>query len=474
MKAQPSVHTIALIVAGALFMQMLDATIIVTALPSMGQSFGVEPLSMSIGITVYMLTVAILIPAAGWLADRVGARSVFLGAIVVFTLGSILCGLAQTLPQFVAARAIQGAGGAFMVPVGQIIVLRLAHRSELVRAISLLTWPALFAPVIGPTIGGFITTYFSWRWTFLINIPLGLCSLALAAWFIPDDGYRSKTPLDWRGLVMTSLGLGLLLAGLDGLVHHAANMAFTIAMVIGGAVLAGLAALHMRRAKHPLLDFSTMRVPTFALSNLLAGSYYRIALNTMPFLLPLLFQLGFGLDPFQAGSLMVAYFAGNLAVRLITTPVLERFGFRQAMVVNGILSAVAIALCIALRADTPVYLVIALMVFGGATRSMQYTALNVLAFIDISPEQRSSASTLSTMLMQITILLGVVVGSLSLSFFQAVRGANGLDTIDFQLSFAVLAVLTLVSALQMRALPASVGQTQTPIGQPPAGSYPEA
>jgi MFS family permease len=253
----------------------------------------------------------------------------------------------------------------------------------------------------------------------------------------------------------------------------AAIRAFTIAMVVAGSALSVLAAFYMRRARHPLLDFSTMSVPTFALSNLLAGSYYRIALNTMPFLLPLLFQIGFGLDPFQAGSLMVAYFGGNLAVRLITTPVLERFGFRHAMVGNGILSAVAIALCILLRADTPVYLVIALMVFGGATRSMQYTALNVLAFIDITPEQRSSASTLSTMLMQITILLGVVVGSLSLSLFQTLRGAPGLDLLDFQLSFAFLAVLTLVSALQMRGLGASVGQMQPPIERAAIGGYRE-
>lgn len=449
------VETVALIVAGALFMQMLDATIIVTAIPAMAQSFGVAPLSMGAGITAYMLTVAILIPAAGWLADRVGARGVFLGAIVVFTLGSLLCGIAGDLPQFIAARIVQGAGGAFMVPVGQIIVLRLAERSQLVRTLSLLSWPALFAPVIGPTIGGFITTYFSWRWTFLINIPLGLASLALAAWLIPDSGYRNKVPLDWRGLLLSSVGLGGLLAGLDGLVHHSADFASTVGLIVAGTLFCALATLHMLRVTHPLLDFSIMRVKTFALSSLLAGSYYRIALNTMPFLLPLLFQIGFGMTAFDAGGLMVAYFGGNLAVRVITTPVLERFGFRRAMIVNGILSAAAIGLCIVLTADTPVPLILALMVLGGATRSMQYTALNVLAFVDIQPEQRSSASTLSTMLMQITILLGVVVGSLSLSLFQALRGAASLDLLDFQLSFAALAILTLISAIQMRQVPPS-------------------
>ncbi|WP_449396064.1 MFS transporter [Devosia riboflavina] len=453
MKAGVRVDSVALIVAGALFMQMLDATIIVTAIPAMAESFGVPPLSMGVGITTYMLTVAILIPAAGWLADRIGARSVFLWAIVIFTLGSVLCGVAQDLPQFISARILQGIGGAFMVPVGQIIVLRLAERPQLVRVLSLLSWPALFAPVVGPTIGGFITTYFSWRWTFLINIPLGAISLALSAWLIPDDGYRNKVPLDWLGLILSSLGLGALLSGLESMVHVGGHGAVTAGLIVTGIVLCALATLHMARTAHPLLDLSIMRVKTFALSNLLAGSYYRIALNTMPFLLPLLFQIGFGMTAFEAGSLMVAYFAGNLAVRVITTPVLERFGFRLAMVINGVLSAVAIGLCTLLTADTPAILVVALMVLGGATRSMQYTALNVLAFIDIGPEQRSSASTLSTTLMQITILLGVVVGSLSLSLFQALRGAASLDLVDFQLSFAALVVVTLISAVQMRHIP---------------------
>ncbi len=447
------VETVALIVAGALFMQMLDATIIVTAIPAMAESFGVPPLSMSVGITAYMLTVAILIPAAGWLADRVGARTVFLWAIVIFTLGSLLCGLAQQLPHFIAARILQGAGGAFMVPVGQIIVLRLSNRDQLVRTLSLLSWPALFAPVIGPTIGGFITTYFSWRWTFLINIPLGVLSLALAMWRIPDDGHRNRVPLDGWGLILSSMGLGMLLAGLDSLVHQDVDKFLAAGLIAAGTLLCLFATRHMLRTTHPLLDFSIMRVKTFALSNLLAGSYYRIALNTMPFLLPLLFQLGFGMTAFEAGSLMVAYFAGNLGVRLITTPVLERFGFRASLVVNGVLSAVSIALCILLSATTPLWLVVALMILGGAARSMQYTALNVLAFIDIAPAQRSSASTLSTMLMQITILLGVVVGSLGLTTVQTLRGSDSLGVIDFQFSFAALAVLTLLSALQMRQVP---------------------
>jgi EmrB/QacA subfamily drug resistance transporter len=451
-RSASGVESVALIVAAALFIQMLDATIIVTAVPAMAASFGVTPLAMGVGITSYMLTVAILIPAAGWLADRIGARRVFLGAIVVFTLGSLLCGLAQDLLQFVASRAIQGAGGAFMVPVGQIIVLRLAQREQLVRTLSLLSWPALFAPVIGPTVGGFITTYFSWRWTFLINIPLCFACLALSVSMIPDDGYRNRVPLDWLGLLLSALGLGSLLAGLDSLVHHSAGLPLTLGLIATGVVLCGFATVHMLRARHPLLDLAIIRVPTFALATLLSGSFYRIALNTMPFLLSLLFQLGFGLTAFEAGSLMVAYFAGSLGVRLITTPVLERLGFRTAMVVNGVLSAVAIALCMLLRADTPLVLTLGLLVLGGATRSMQYTGLNVLAFIDIGPGQRSSASTLSTMLMQITILLGVVVGTLSLGLFQSLRGSPTLDLLDFQLSFAALATMTLVSGIQMRGI----------------------
>jgi EmrB/QacA subfamily drug resistance transporter len=466
---QPStgvgVEAVALIVAAALFIQMLDSTIIVTALPAMAQSFGVTPLSMGVGITTYMLTVAILIPAAGWLADRIGARQVFLVAVMVFTIGSLCCGLAQDLPQFIASRALQGAGGAFMVPVGQIIVLRLAQREQLVRALSLLSWPALFAPVIGPTIGGFITTYFSWRWTFLINIPLGAACFALSAWLIPDDGYRKAVPLDWLGLLLSSFGLGALLAGLDGLVHHSAGLPMAIGLITGGIAFCALATVHMLRAKHPLLDFSIMRVRTFALATLSAGSYYRIALNTMPFLLALLFQLAFGMTAFEAGGLMVAYFGGNLAVRLVTTPVMERFGLRGTTVWNGVLSALCIALCAALGPTTPLPLVLVVLFLGGATRSMQYTAFNVQTFIDVGPDQRSSASTLATMVMQVTILLGVVVGSLSLSLFQALHGGAALALLDFQLSFAALAALTLVSSLQMLGI-ADKGRPRPPDNGP--------
>ncbi len=439
-------RTIALLVAAALFMQMLDNAIVNTAIPTMAKAFGVQPLAMTAGITVYMLTMAVFIPIAGWMADRLGARQVFLSAIVVFTLGSLFCGISQDLGQFILSRIVQGIGGAFMVPVGQIIVLRSAERGELLRALSLITWPALFAPVLGPTIGGFITTYLSWRWNFFINIPLGLIALVLVPKFIPDDGVRLDRPLDWPGFILSALGMGALLSGLDGLVHGEADLALAGSLIAIGAVLCALAVRHMFTAKNPLLDFAAFRVDTFALSTLLCGSYYRVALNAMPFLLPLLFQVGFGLDPFQAGSLMMAYFAGNLGVRMITTPVFERLGFRTAMFANGLLSALGVGLCAALTAVTPAPLVIALLVFGGATRSLHYTGLNVLAFIDIQPEQRSSASTLATMLMQITILMGVVVGSLCLNLSQALRGAGQLQLVDFQLSFIGLAGLTIVSA----------------------------
>ncbi len=448
---------VALIVAIAFFMQLLDSTIISTSLPQMGATFGVPAVAMSIGITAYMLTMAVFVPLSGWLADRFGARNIFLLAIVLFTLASLACGLSQSLPQFVVARVVQGLGSALMTPVGRILVLRNAPKSELLNATALITWPALFAPVVGPVLGGFITTYLSWHWNFFINIPLGLIGLALVARFIPGDREADPKPLDWPGFFLTSLGLALLLYGLERIAHPEDGILPTVLLVAAGIVIGWLAVRHLRRAPHPLLDLSAFKVLTFAISTLAAGTIFRVAINATPFLLPLLFQVGFGLSPVDAGLMILAYFLGNLGMKTVTTPTLRRFGFRTVMVVNGLIGSASIMACAAISPETPQALVLALMFVAGLSRSMQFTALNTLAFADIDAAQRSSASTLSSMLQQIAMLFGVAVAAAILNLSQLVRAQPALDLVDFRIAFLAIGAIGLVAALRFLVLPRGAG-----------------
>jgi EmrB/QacA subfamily drug resistance transporter len=457
----PESRLVALIVASAFFMQLLDSSIIATSLPQMALSFGVQPLEMSIGITVYMLTVAVFMPLSGWMADRFGARNVFLLAILIFTLASLGCGLSQSLGQFVLTRAIQGIGASMMTPVGRIVVLRQAEKSELVHAIALISWPALFAPVIGPVLGGFITTYASWRWNFFINVPLGATGLYLVWRFIPNHRDAAQPAFDVKGFVLSALGMSGLLYGLESFVHAGGSAggsyAAPAALVIAGGVIGFFAVRHLHRAARPLLDLSAFRIPTFAISTLSAGTYFRLSINATPFLLPLFFQLGFGMTALAAGGYVLAYFAGNLGMKTITTPTLRRFGFRRVLVVNGIIAALSIMACAAFTKSTPEYLVVAILVLAGLTRSMQFTALNTLAFADITTAQRSSSSTLSSMLQQVAMLLGVAVAAAVLNISQTLHGTPTLLLDDFRAAFIVIGLIALLSSFSFLKLDAHAG-----------------
>ncbi|MER9619180.1 DHA2 family efflux MFS transporter permease subunit [Mesorhizobium sp. M0207] len=448
---------VALIVAVAFFMQLLDSTIISTSLPQMGESFGVPAVAMSIGITVYMLTMAVFVPLSGWVADRFGACNIFLVAIALFTLASLVCGISQNLAEFVAARAVQGLGSALMTPVGRILVLRNAPKSELLNATALITWPALFAPVVGPVLGGFITTYLSWHWNFFINIPLGVAGLALVARFIPGDREAGAKPLDWPGFLLTSVGLAAMLYGLERIAHPQKGVLPTVALLGTGILVGWLAVRHLQRANHPLLDLTAFKVQTFAISTLSAGTIFRIAINATPFLLPLLFQVGFGLSPVDAGMMILAYFLGNLGMKAVTTPTLRRFGFRSVLIVNGVIASLSIMACAALSPQTPQALVVVLMLIAGLSRSMQFTALNTLAFADVASQQRSSAATLSSMLQQIAMLFGVAVAAALLNLSQIARGAAALDLVDFRLAFVAIGAIGLVASCRFLALPKAAG-----------------
>jgi len=308
---EKKLRVIALIVAGAFFMQNLDSAIINTSLPQMAASFRTHALDLSAGITAYVIASAACLPLAGWAADRYGSRRVFAGAIVVFTVASMACGIAASLEQFVAARVLQGAGGALMTPVGRAVVLRHTERSGLLRAIALLTWPSLLAPVIAPVLGGFITTYLSWRWNFLLNAPLGLAAVLLVNAHVPDERPGPRRPIDLVGLGLSSTALVALLYGIESLARGQREWRLALPLAAIGLAAAVLGWRHLRRHPHPLLDLSALDVPTFAACNAGAGFFFRTTIAATPFLLPLLFQVGYGLTPLASGGLVMVYFCGN-------------------------------------------------------------------------------------------------------------------------------------------------------------------
>ncbi len=443
----PHSRNIALAVAAALFAQFLDGVIIVTALPQMARDFGVGTLEMSIGVTIYMLAVTICIPAAAWLADRFGARRVFLTSVAAFTVASVLCALAQDLPQFVVARALQGMGGAVLFPVGRIIVLRSAQKSEIVSAIGLTIWPALFAPVLGPALGGFLTEYASWHWNFWINIPLGIINFLLIWRIVPRDGELKQRPFDMVGFLLTATALACLVYGFESMVQGTLPVAGASVFAVVALVSGVLTVLWLRRAAHPLIDLSTFRIPTFAATDAKAGVIIRIGVNAAPFLLPLMFQVAFGLDAFSAGGLVVAYFLGNLVIKAVTTPTLRRFGFRSVLVVNGCLAGLATAACGLLTPETFYPLLVAILFLAGATRSMQFTALATLAFADVDAERRSSATTISSMSQQLSMVFGVAIAAGCLNLFQLWRGGPVLALADFQASFFLVGAVVVLGSL---------------------------
>jgi EmrB/QacA subfamily drug resistance transporter len=447
---------VALIVAAAFFMQNLDGAIINTSLPQMARAFHVRPADLNVGITAYVLATAAFVPMSGWLADRLGAKRVFAAAIVVFTLASLACGLAQDLWSFVAARAVQGLGGALMTPVGRMVVLKNAEKTDLLAATALITWPALIAPVVGPALGGFITTYVNWRWNFLLNIPLGAAGVALVLAFVPHGRDEGRGRFDFTGFVLTSASLIALLAGLEGLSHGGAWL-LSLAGVLSGVGIGALAIRHLRRHDAPLLELSPLKTPTFAISTVDAGNIFRLTIAATPFLLPLMFQVAFGLSAWMAGLYVLAYFAGNLLMKTVTTPALRRFGFRQVLVVNGALAGLSMLACALLAPATPTAVVIAVLLAAGLTRSMQFTALATLAFADVEAHQRASSSTLSSMLQQLSVALGVALAALLLNLSQAHRGGARLALADFHLAFLVVGAVALAASALFLRLPTDAG-----------------
>jgi EmrB/QacA subfamily drug resistance transporter len=447
---------IPLIVATALFMENMDSTVIATSLPAIAADIGTSPLTLKLAITSYLLSLAVFIPASGWTADRFGARSVFSAAIVVFMIGSIGCALSSSVTDFVIARTLQGLGGAMMTPVGRLVLLRSIDKSALVNAMAWVTVPALIGPVIGPPLGGFITTYFSWHWIFLINIPVGLVGIFMAQRYI--DPIRSDEPerFDLYGMLLAGMGVGGIAFGLSVAGLNLLPWTIVIALIGVGSVSIAVYMMHARRTDSPVLDLTLLRLPTFRAS-IYGGFLFRVGVGALPFLLPLLMQVGFGLSPFGSGLVTFSSAVGAMGMKTLAARIIRAFGFRNIMAVNAVVSSAFLAACALFTVTTPLLLIMIILIVGGFFRSLQFTAINALTYADVEPERMSRATTLASVNQQLAISAGVALGAFSVETTMLFRRSTELTAADFGPGFLVVSVLSAMSTFYFVRMPADAG-----------------
>jgi EmrB/QacA subfamily drug resistance transporter len=445
-----------LIVAVALFMENMDSTVISTSLPAIAADIGSTPLELKLAITSYLLALAIFIPASGWMADRYGARTIFRTAIAVFMLGSIGCAFSQSLPHFVVARFFQGMGGAMMSPVGRLVLIRTVGRQNLVNAMSLLTMPALIGPMLGPPLGGFITTYATWHWIFLINLPIGLLGIFLATRFIENVRADKVEPFDFVGMTLVGLGVGGLAFGLTVTGINFVPGTVIAALIAGGTAATVAYIIHAKRAPAPVLDLSLFKLPTFR-AGVGGGFIFRVGAGALPFLLPLLLQIGFGRTPFQSGMITLSSAAGAMMMKTAVPRILRRFGFRNTLTWNSLVASLMLMACAAFTATTPVAVMVAVLLLGGFFRSLQFTSVNTIAYADIEPHRMSRGTALVAVAQQLSQSVGVAVGALVVETVLRLRGHNVLSAEDFPPAFIVVGLIAASSTFLFATMPPDAG-----------------
>jgi EmrB/QacA subfamily drug resistance transporter len=457
-------RTLPIILAVALFMEHMDSTVISTSLPAIATDIGASPVALKLALTAYLVSLAIFIPISAWMADRFGAKLVFRSAIGVFVIGSILCAISGSLGSFVLARFFQGMGGAMMTPIARLVLVRSTPKRDLVSAMAWLTIPALIGPMIGPPVGGFITTYFTWHWIFLINVPIGILGILLAGRVLPDIAPVGAGPIDSAGFLLSALAASGIVFGLSVVSLPALPPAIGVASVAVGAICAVIYVRHARRKANPLLNLRLFRNPVFRVA-ITGGSLFRIGSGATPFLLPLMFQLGFGMTPFQSGLLTFTTAIGALAMKFLAPVTLRAGGFRNVLVLASLCGAAFIAASALFTPFTPPGVIIATLIGAGFLRSLFFTSANALVFAEIEPDEASQATAIAAVSQQISIALGVAVagGLLELSSFVS---GSAVSLLSFSIAFAVVGLIAASSSIPFLGLAANAGSSVSGHGEP--------
>ncbi|WP_310631727.1 MULTISPECIES: MFS transporter [unclassified Paraburkholderia] len=445
-----------LIVACSMFMENVDATVIVTSLPALARDLGQDPITLKLAVTSYVIGLGVFIPICGWVADRFGSRNVFRTAIGIFMTGSLLCAASRSLEMFVAARFVQGIGGAMMVPVGRIIIFRSLPKSDFIRAVNYLTVPALLGPVVGPPLGGFITTYLHWRLIFFVNIPIGVFGIWLANRHIANMHEEHPGPLDWLGFLLSAGGASLFMLGLSLVGGQLVSNTKAVTMCVVGAILLAIYWFYAQRAERPVLDLKFLRIPSFNAS-VAGGSLFRIGLGAVPFLLPLTLQEGLGMTAFASGAITCASAFGSIFMKSIVSRVLGRFGFRRTLIVNAAIAGAAIAVCGLFSPTTPVWLIWLVVLAGGLFPSLQFTGLNSLAYADIETKDIGRATSVASVIQQVSLGLGVTIAGIVLEVSHRVQGHSTIVWSDFWPAFFVVGLFSVASIPVTMRLPANAG-----------------
>ncbi len=439
-----------------MFMENVDATVIVTSLPALARDLGQDPITLKLAVTSYVIGLGVFIPICGWVADRFGSRNVFRTAIGIFMTGSLLCAASRSLEMFVAARFVQGIGGAMMVPVGRIIIFRSLPKSDFIRAVNYLTVPALLGPVVGPPLGGFITTYLHWRLIFFVNIPIGVLGIWLANRHIANMHEEHPGPLDWMGFLLSAGGASLFMLGLSLVGGELVSNTKAVTMCVTGAVLLAAYWFYAQRAERPVLDLKFLRIPSFNAS-VAGGSLFRIGLGAVPFLLPLALQEGLGMTAFASGAITCASAFGSIFMKAIVSRVLGRFGFRNTLVVNAAIAGAAIAIYGAFSPGTPVWLIWFIVLAGGIFPSLQFTGLNSLAYADIPSKDIGRATSVASVIQQVSLGLGVTIAGIVLQVSHRLQGHSTIVWSDFWPAFLVVGLFSVASIPVTLRLPANAG-----------------